>query len=229
MPSWLFRVFVGLVRITLSDRTLALQARKPSGLLGRFVLQLMFIKGNTELNALVLEQLKLQSGEHVLEIGFGPGVLLNKMAEAISVGEVTGHVTGLDFSETMFQVASERNQVWILEERMTLRLGSSDAMPFEDKSFDKVATSNTLYFWQPPQAHLQEIYRVLKPAGLLVLGFRDKKQMDEMQLDRWVFNAHSQKAVKKILKSAGFENVEIICQPAVPFDSYVALAIKPSY
>ena len=223
MPNWLFIGLVRFVKALLSDRTLALQSRKPSGFLGRFVLQPLFIKGNAELNALLLSQLKLQPDNRVLEIGFGPGVLLNQMADLVS----SGHVYGLDFSETMFQAASQRNQAWLLEERMTLRLGSSDAMPFEANTFDKVATANTLYFWQPPESHLQEIYRVLKPTGLLVLGFRDEAQIESMQLDRWIFNAYSQKAVKKLLKSAGFINVEIICQPAIPLDSYVAIATKP--
>jgi len=223
MPNWLFTALVTVLKWLVSDRTLALQARKPSGLLGRFVLQPMFIKGNVALNTLVLKQLNLQSSDHVLEAGFGPGVLLDKMADCLP----NGHVTGLDFSETMFQAASQRNQVWLMEQRMTLRLGRSDTMPFDSNAFDKVATSNTLYFWQPPETHLQEIYRVLKPTGLLVLGFRDEKQIDAMHLDRSVFQAYTQTAVKNLFISAGFMDVKIIHQPAFPFDSYVALGTKP--
>jgi len=223
MPKWLFTVLVTLVKWLVSDRTLALQSRKPSGFLGKYILQPLFINGNAELNAVLLSKLELQTTDHVLEIGFGPGVLLDQMAERLP----QGHVTGLDFSDTMFNSASQRNQLWLLEERMTLRLGSSDAMPFEDGCFDKVATANTLYFWQPVQAHLQEVLRVLKPGGLFAMGFRDLEQIEQMKLDRGVFNAYSLQQVEALLREAGFDEVVIHQQIGFPFTSFVAVAVKP--
>lgn len=223
MPSWLFKILVTLVKWSVSERTLALQSRKPSGILGKYILQPLFINGNAELNAYLLQQLDCQSNNQVLEIGFGPGMLLDKVAEQT----VNGHVFGLDFSETMFQAASERNQHWLREGKMTLRLGSSDAMPFEACSFDKVATANTLYFWQPPQTHLKEVLRVLKPKGQFVMGFRDLVQIEAMKLDRTVFNAYSLEEVETLLLEAGFEQVVLHQQAGFPFESYVAVATKP--
>ncbi|MEA3405856.1 MAG: hypothetical protein U9R28_08990 [Pseudomonadota bacterium] len=65
----------------MSDRTLALQSRKPSGFLGKYILQPLFINGNAELNSYLLQQLNCQPSDQVLEIGFGPGMLLNQIAE----------------------------------------------------------------------------------------------------------------------------------------------------
>ncbi|MEA3405855.1 MAG: methyltransferase domain-containing protein [Pseudomonadota bacterium] len=138
-----------------------------------------------------------------------------------------GHVSGLDFSETMFQAASERNQLWLLEGKMTLRFGSSDVMPFEECMFDKVATANTLYFWQAPQVHLKEVLRVLKPSGQFVMGFRDSTQIEVMKLDRSIFRAYSLNEVETLLIDAGFEEVVIHQQAGFPFTSFVAVAVKP--
>tara|TARA_R110002073_G_scaffold27244_1_gene88178 strand:- start:236 stop:463 length:228 start_codon:yes stop_codon:yes gene_type:complete len=61
-------------------RVLSLQARKPSDLIGQFLMGNFFKEVNRNLNSLVEETLELQPYHHVLEIGFGPGELINRMA-----------------------------------------------------------------------------------------------------------------------------------------------------
>ena len=48
------------------------QARKPTGLFGRFVASQIFKKGNAEMNVFIFDSLSINAGDHVLEIGFGP-------------------------------------------------------------------------------------------------------------------------------------------------------------
>jgi len=60
----------------LPSRVLSLQARKPSGIIGRYVMTKIFNKGNADLNAFVKENLDLQTEDRVLEIGFGTGKLI---------------------------------------------------------------------------------------------------------------------------------------------------------
>ncbi len=52
----------------------------PRGPLGWIAGKLM-ARGNTDINRLALEALDLQPGDDVLEIGFGPGVTLAKIAK----------------------------------------------------------------------------------------------------------------------------------------------------
>ena len=82
---WIFKL--------IPSRVLSLQARKPTGLIGRYLMTKIFNEGNADLNSFVMDMLELQSSDRVLEIGFGTGKLINQMA-AITTG---GVVEGIDF------------------------------------------------------------------------------------------------------------------------------------
>ena len=60
------------------SRILSLQARKPTGLIGRYMMTKIFNSGNADLNSFVKEILDLQKEDRVLEVGFGTGKLIDK-------------------------------------------------------------------------------------------------------------------------------------------------------
>ena len=126
------------------------QARKPTGFVGRFIMSRMFNKGNAHLNAFILKHMAPKPTEQLLEIGFGPGKLLYDVANLVS----EGHVHGIDFSEAMVARASHENERFIQDGRVTLQLGDSKELPYEENIFDKVFTSNTIYFWDEPNVYL---------------------------------------------------------------------------
>jgi hypothetical protein len=70
------------------SRIFSLQARKPSGWLGRVVMSRIFNKGNADLNDFIKDLLDLQENDKVLEVGFGPGKLLNEIASITTKGIV---------------------------------------------------------------------------------------------------------------------------------------------
>ena len=82
------------------------QARKPTGLFGRFIMSIVFNIGNVNLNRFVIEQMSVQENDHILEIGFGTGKLIYEMAKQID----KGLIEGIDFSSTMVATAQRRNQ-----------------------------------------------------------------------------------------------------------------------
>jgi len=218
-----FMFKVKLVKLLVSDKTLAEQARKPSGWLGRHILQPMFISGNAALNNLLDELLAVQPNQKALEIGFGPGVLLNQLCHSVP----SASLTGLDFSPTMVKEAALLNKSLIESGQLQLLEGCSDAMPFSNAEFDSVFCANTLYFWQPPEPHLNEIFRVLKSGGKFVMGFRTGQQIDEMELHATIFARYSEEDVVKLLQSVGFEAVEIQQREGFPVESYCVVAYRP--
>ena len=182
----------------------------------------LFNKGNADLNDFVKDLLELQEQDRVLEIGFGPGKLINQMAQITT----QGLVEGLDFSDTMLTLASETNKQFIARGRVRLQRGNCNAMPYSDESFDKVCTVNTIYFWGNPNKTFEEIFRVIKSGGKLVVGFRDKDQMKDLPLSQDVFSYYTTDEVKTFLSNAGFTDVQIMDKPGQPFVSQCAVANK---
>ncbi len=112
------------------------------------------------------QTLNVQSGENVLEIGFGTGNTLLHLAEA--VGE-SGRVSGIDVSTGMLEVATRKVESKGLADRVDLSVGDARQLPYEDDSFDAVFASFTLELFSLNDipAVLAEVARVLKPGGRL--------------------------------------------------------------
>jgi ubiquinone/menaquinone biosynthesis C-methylase UbiE len=111
-----------------------------------------------------LRLLDLQSGEHVLEIGFGTGKTLVELARLVGS---SGRVFGLDISEGMRAVAGRRLRKARLLERVELRCGDAAKLPYLPNSMDAVFMSFTLELFDTPEIPLvlAECQRVLKPGG----------------------------------------------------------------
>lgn len=113
-----------------------------------------------------LKLLAVDSGESVLEIGYGTGHSI--VALATAVGE-TGKVSGIDISDGMRKVAEDRVKKAGITDRVELLVGEVPPLPFDDSVFDVVTMSFTLELFPLPQipAVLEECRRVLKPGGRL--------------------------------------------------------------
>ena len=117
-------------------------------------------------NTWVLGLLDLRRDDRVLEIGFGPGTGIARVAKSVT----RGCVAGIDPSEVMFRQESRRNRRLIREGRVELRLASMSSIPYPDSNFHKVFGINCIQF-SPDLLHdLGEIRRVLKPGGLPALA-----------------------------------------------------------
>jgi ubiquinone/menaquinone biosynthesis C-methylase UbiE len=147
------------------------QFRRPSGLLGRYIGAGMARDHRPE-NLWTVACLDPQPEDHILEIGFGPGVAVEALAQRLT----TGKVAGIDFSRTMVGAARRRNAAAVRAGRVDLRHGEAGSLPFPDAAFDKVFGIHTLYFWPRPANVLREAWRVLKPGGRIVLTILPKEK-----------------------------------------------------
>jgi ubiquinone/menaquinone biosynthesis C-methylase UbiE len=204
------------------SRILSLQARRPSGIIGRYLMSKIFNNVNADLNSLIKEMLDLQSDDRVLEVGFGPGKLINAMADLT----IEGFIEGIDFSQVMLKQASKVNKQHILKGKARLQKGDCSALPFDNESFNKLCSSNTLYFWKEPDKYFSEMFRVIKHGGKIVIGFRDNKQMSRLNLSEDIFSTYSLDEVVSLLSKAGFSDSHIVEKKGKPFLSYCAVAIK---
>lgn len=206
----------------LPSRVLSKQARKPTGVIGRYLMPKIFDNSNADLNVFVKEQLDIQPTDYVLEVGFGTGKLIGEIADVATQGVVEG----IDYSTTMYSRASKSNQKYVLNGRVKLRVGDGKQLPYPNDAFDKVCCVNTLYFWKEPHAYFKEIFRVTKSGGKVAIGFRDDEQMSRLNLSSDIFSVYSTSKVIEMLTGASFVDTRLHDKAGSPFLSYCAVAIK---
>lgn len=101
-------------------------------------------------------------GLRVLEIGCGDGRL------AVELGGRGAHVVAADFSPVAVELAEERARREGLE-NVEARVEDIHALPDPDASFDVVVSCETIEHVPDPPAAVNELARVLRPGGTLLL------------------------------------------------------------
>jgi nitroreductase len=95
----------------------------------------------------------------------------NRIAELSRWIGPTGHVWGIDHSEVMIQQATRRNAAAIAAGRVTLTLGTVEALPpVLDGPFDVILAVNSLGFWPQPAERLEDLRRRLAPGGRIAIA-----------------------------------------------------------
>jgi SAM-dependent methyltransferase len=182
----------------------ARQSACPSGLLGRLIGQVM-ARETASANETALELLDLQPADHVLEVGFGHGATVARVATAVS----RGFVAGVDPSPEMCRMAARRNRQAVANGTMELREASADALPFPDRSFDKILSVHTLYFWPDLFRPFFEIRRVLKPGGRLVAAYRSDSAAKRAFPAR-VYRFREEAEIEDAMRSSAFSEIRTL-------------------
>jgi ubiquinone/menaquinone biosynthesis C-methylase UbiE len=138
----------------------------PEGVFGRLG-GLVMARMNREAAVWVSGLLDIRPTDRILEVGFGPGVGIQVLAERAPAGRVSG----IDASPVMLEQAVARNREAIGSGRVQLQLGAANQLPFADASFDKAVAINSMQMWPDKGAALREIRRVLKVAGRIAVAF----------------------------------------------------------
>jgi ubiquinone/menaquinone biosynthesis C-methylase UbiE len=97
----------------------------------------------------------------LLDVGTGPGWLLLRLGEACPAMRLVG----LDISPAMVAQARKNIAAAGARGRIEVCEGSADRLPFPDASFDMVISTGAIHHWKQPVAGLNDIHRVLRPAG----------------------------------------------------------------
>jgi SAM-dependent methyltransferase len=107
------------------------------------------------------------AGAHLVEIGAGFGRL-------VDLYDGYQEVVLLDYSKSMLRQAQER---WGRSGKYIYVAADLYAMPFVDSLFDTTVTVRVLHHVQNIPAALQEIQRVLRPGGVYVLEYANKRHL----------------------------------------------------
>jgi len=159
------------------------------------------IRENREANEWTLGLLKVQPTDHVLEVGFGPGVAIQSLARIVTVGRIAG----IDSSETMVRMAARRNAAAIAAGRVELKCGDAGVLPYETKQFNKVLAVNVIYFLPDPHTAVKEMHRVMKPGGDLAMFFVAKEVFARStSLTDGIFTFRTPEEVAEVFQEADF-------------------------
>lgn len=186
---------------------MARQYSNPSGIFGRFVMGAVLNRSNSRSNALVLSMMVVAPNDTVLEVGFGGGELLFKIATHFRCKAIVG----VERSDEMVRRATRKAARIGKKQTVKLYKGVSDALPFPDRSFDHVCSVNTVYFWAELSKNLTEIYRVLRDGGDVLLGFGDALVLQNQGYAEKGFVLYTPDQVRASLIRCGFEIMEERC------------------
>ena len=190
----------------LAPAELASHLGNPRGEVGLAVGEFMN-RVNMKLSEDAYRRLDLQRGDHVLEIGVGNGLFIDSLLQLAP----DTRYTGVDISETMLTSAAQANPALVENGRVSLKLASVDDMPLDDASIDRAVTVNCIYFWPDPAKALQEIRRVLKPAGRLIVAAVSPETAatsPHFKLEHG-FRIYDAEALEKMHREAGFASVSV--------------------
>ena len=123
----------------------------------------------------VAEQAQLPDGAEILEVGCGPGWLWGAKAFPSNLA-----LTLTDLSEGMASEALARVRGLGRYRAVEGRAADAAALPFPDDSFDAVLACHMLYHLPDPGAALDEMIRVLRPGGSLIVTTNGNDNMGEM-------------------------------------------------
>jgi demethylmenaquinone methyltransferase/2-methoxy-6-polyprenyl-1,4-benzoquinol methylase len=108
--------------------------------------------------------LKPYNPEQILDVATGTGDLA---IQAISLNPQK--ITGVDISEEMLKIACKKISQKKFENRIYFQKASSEDLPFADKTFNAVTVAFGVRNFSNLEKGLQEIYRVLKKSGVVVI------------------------------------------------------------
>ncbi|SRR5690554_1050947 len=103
--------------------------------------------------------------ESVLDIATGTGDLALQFAEKTDAKKIVG----LDLSEGMLKVARKKAAEKPYANKVEFVQGDSEALPFEENSFDAITVSFGIRNFENLEKGLSEIRRVLKKDGVFVI------------------------------------------------------------
>jgi ubiquinone/menaquinone biosynthesis C-methylase UbiE len=122
---------------------------------------------STSLAVSAVDLAGVERGGRFLDVGTGTGLVA---LEAVRRMGPKGKVVGIDLSEGMLVVARAKASVAGLTNRVEFRRMDAEALKLEDRSFDVVVSLFALFHLPNPLTALQEMYRVLRPGGRVVIG-----------------------------------------------------------
>ncbi len=178
------------------------QLRQPTGLMGRIISSLLR-KVNSPVYDRLINKLDIKEKENIFEIGYGPGLGINKI-----LAKYDCYISGIDFSELMYKETSKRNKKQIDSGKVQLYYG--DFLKYEMKPdlYDKIICLNVIYFWDNLEIPFSKIRNGLKEHGIFYFYMDHPDDLSKHGFtSKDIFNIYTIDQVIDKLNLAGFSEI----------------------
>lgn len=150
----------------------------------------------------LLKELDGKNFKTLLDVGCGNGIFLSMILNKFDV-----EVSGIDISPGMIEKSKE-----LLDDRADLKVGDSEHLPWNNRSFDIVTCNASFHHYPSPELVLKEVKRILRPGGILMIA----DPFTPNNLLRFFLNLfmqfsksgdvriYSQKEMRELLEKCGF-------------------------
>ncbi|CAN5885373.1 methyltransferase domain-containing protein [soil metagenome] len=181
-------------------------------------------------SAELLRVADLQTGERILDVACGTGVVTRLAAEQVGA---SGAVTGVDVAPDMVELA--RSTAPPVGAAIEWHEADAASLPLPDAAFDVVLCQLGLMFIEDRPAALREMHRVLAPGGRVIVNtpgtihptfeLMERAIVEQISAElggfvRAVFSMHDPDALGTLLRGAGFGDVSAT--------SYAAALVLPA-
>ncbi|APT48069.1 class I SAM-dependent methyltransferase [Bacillus safensis] len=188
------------------------QMREPKGLFSKWVARYME-KNHHNINEWTIQLLNIQENDRILEIGTGRGITLSKVAEKLDRGKVYG----VDASRHMIKYAKRKHKKLAEQDKAVITLGKAEQLPFEDRSFNKLFTVQTIYYLKDIEQVMKEVYRVLQVDGEVFLSFQKQELINEQKCST-SFSSYSEEEISRLFSAYHFREVSVY-----HYDTYICI------
>lgn len=156
-------------------------------------------------------------GKEIIDIGCGTGIITLLALEMGAKKAICG-----DISDYMLKLAEENFKVSGYDPgRIGFCQLDAESLPFDDNSFDAVITGMSFGLFPDQEKAVHEMFRVLKPGGLVSLGAHGPEHYWEA-IDtniralnkrhvlgyRFEFWPRTEKQIIKMMKNTGFQDIQ---------------------
>lgn len=169
----------------------------------------------------IIDDYQIKKGRCV-DIGCGDGKLGLELAKKTAL-----YVYMLDINKDVLLKAKDNCCKTALSNQTTIIQANVEQLPFLSNLFDLVVSRGSIFFWNDKVAGLREIYRVLKPCGVAMIGGGTSRYMSNAQKQEFIRSVtpvneekreecsflRSPDYFRQILHQAGICNFNLISAP----------------
>jgi ubiquinone/menaquinone biosynthesis C-methylase UbiE len=136
---------------------------------------------------IVISTLNLQPNSRILDIGSGPGLLIEDMAKTV---DQRGLICGIEISAPFIALSQERCSHL---SQVEIREGDATSLPYSNEEFNVAVSTQVYEYIKDIDGCLKEIFRILKPGGRATIVCTD--------WDTILWNTDNKDRMDQILKT----------------------------